>query len=144
MGIRIFRNFCPFDPVNNRTQNDSPDIRGKQFMSRKSIYLALSGLLMFVLLLTGLQTVPRSTYAAQPTATSDSDFPVAVETTGVIQSISRDQIVLADGSTFKIDDKTKLPKTTLQPGMTVTVEAELDSEELVAASISIGDGSDSS
>src|SRR5260221_13747652 len=101
----------------------------KQFMSQKLIYLVLSGLLMLVLLLTGLQTAPRSTYAAEPSATPESDFPVSVETTGIIQSLSKDQIVLADGSAFKIDTKTKLPKTALQPGITVTVEAELDSEE---------------
>src|SRR5258708_27464757 len=113
-------------------------------MSRKPIFLALSSFLMFILLLTGLQTAPRATFAAEPSATPDSDFPVAVETTGIIQSISANQIVLADGSAFKIDANTKLPKTALQPGMTVTVAAELDSEELVASSIRIGDGSDTS
>src|SRR5260370_5487099 len=113
-------------------------------MSRKPIFLALSSFLMFILLLTGLQTAPRATFAAEPSATPDSDFPVAVETTGIIQSISTNQIVLADGSAFKIDATTKLPKTALQPGMTVTVAAELDSEELVASSIRIGDGSDTS
>src|SRR5258708_11929743 len=60
------------------------------------------------------------------------DFPVTIEVGGVVQSISADQLVLADGTTIKLNPGSKLASAA-QPGQTVTLNATFVNDHLVEA-----------
>jgi len=105
-------------------------------MSRKPALIAITTLLAVMMILMNLQTTPSR--AASPTATPDADISVTVEFTGTIQSLTSDSLTLSDGNTFKITPHTKLPGNTLTVGMTITVSAEVDDEDFVADSITVG------
>src|SRR5258708_1393863 len=105
-------------------------------MSRKSALITITALLAIMMIMMNLQTIPSQ--AAGPSATPGSDIAVTVEFTGTIQSLTTDELTLSDGSSFKITPATKVPGTALTLGMTVTVSAEVDDEDFVADSITIG------
>ncbi len=105
---------------------------------RKVTLIIISALLVVALFGLSAQTAPTRA-EGQPS----SDFPVAVEITGVIQTITVSQISLTDGTVFKINKQTKGLSSDLTAGVTITVTAQLDDEDLVAMSIVLGEASDS-
>src|SRR5213595_3154051 len=108
-------------------------------MSRRTILAALSVILVVVLMLGGM--APTPTQAAKPSSTP-TEVPVTMDVTGVIQAITGTQITLTDGTVVKLTHDTTGP--TVQVGQTVTITAELDGEDLVAVSITLGSGDDTS
>jgi hypothetical protein len=106
-------------------------------MSRKSTFTILTALLLFVLALSGLQSQPIR-------AQGDSDFPVLMEITGTIQALSAKQLTLTDGSIIQITKDTQMPSAKLKAGVDVVIEAEFDTDEFIAHSITIDDGSEES
>src|SRR5260221_9603816 len=104
----------------------------------KTIPVFLSVILL--LLFMGMSSLYNPALA-QGGDTSKNDFSVSVDITGVIQSITNTTLTLEDGSTIAINNDTKGVSSDLQPGVTVTVTAELGDEIPVALSIAIGTGS---
>src|SRR3954447_14696906 len=107
-------------------------------MSRRSVFLTITLLLITVLMLGGVATVP--TLAAGPSKTPTSELPVLVDITGTIQSITSSQLTLTDGTVIKLTGQVKTSD--LQVGQTVTISAELRGEDLVATAINAGTGDD--
>jgi hypothetical protein len=77
-----------------------------------------------------------------PVKAQDDAFPVTVELTGVIQSMTSTQLVLADNTPIKIVPATDLASG-LSAGAKVVVVAEFDDEQYVAQSVQIAVGSSS-
>jgi hypothetical protein len=98
-------------------------------MSRKTPLVLISLFLVLTLLVSGISMTPASA--------QDDDFPVSVELSGVIQSISSTQLVFTNGTTVKINRGTKDIAPGLKSGMAVTVVAEMDDEQFVAKSIQV-------
>src|SRR5260221_1730202 len=104
-------------------------------MSRKSTITVLITLLLFVLAVTGLQERPIR-------AEGKPDFPVLMEITGTIQSLSAKQLTLTDGSVIKITKDTQTTPAQLKEGMAVVIQAEFDMDEFVAHTITLANASD--
>ncbi len=99
---------------------------------RKGIVIVISALLAITLLGSSLQTT--SVNAQGP----NNDFPVSVELTGVIKTITATALTLTDDTSVKINAHTSGVSADLKPGVTVTITAELDDEDFVATSIVLG------
>src|SRR6266568_5228146 len=110
-------------------------------MMRKSTYLLLSLALVVVLLMGGLQSAP--TLAAGPTKAPTPDFPISLELDGIIQTLTTTQLLLSDGTSFKVVESTKVDAN-LQTGAQVTVVAEFDTDEFIAKSITASSAADTS
>ncbi|MCC7447350.1 MAG: hypothetical protein IT324_08045 [Anaerolineae bacterium] len=99
-------------------------------MLRKGLLIVLVTVLIGVLAIGGLATTPA--HAQNPTG----DFPLTVEMTGVIQSMTPNQIVLTDGTPIFLSPSSIIPAT-LQIGQTIIVSAQIENNQLIANIISI-------
>jgi len=99
-------------------------------MLRKGLLIVLATVLIGILAIGGLATTPVR--AQNPTG----DFPLTVEMTGVIQSMTSNQIVLTDGTPIFLSPSSIIPAT-LQVGQTIIVSAQIENNQLIANIISI-------
>ncbi len=90
-------------------------------------------------MLGGLSDKPSQ--AAGPSGTPTDDSSVSIEVTGTIQSITKGDLTLSDGTVIQITSQTVSP--VLVVGQTITATVEMDGENLVAVSVVIGTPTDS-
>lgn len=107
-------------------------------MTRKPLLWLLSISLVIVLMLSGL---PTKIHAQDSNPETPSDFPVSIELTGTVATVTADSFTLDDGTVVKLNQHTTGTEN-LKVGTAVVVTAELDDENLVAQSITVGDGTD--
>ncbi len=110
-------------------------------MSRKSTFTVLTALLLFVLAVPGLQERPVRA-EGDSTPAPGSDLPVYMEITGTIQALNARQLTLTDGSVIQITKDTQITPPKLKVGMAVVIEAEFDTDEFVAHTITLADAAE--
>src|SRR5258707_9380847 len=104
-------------------------------MLRKISLLSIL-LLIFTMVALGGQAAPS--YAAAPTAEATDDFSVTMQLTGAIAAFSKQGLSLSNGTSVTINSQTSGPISALKIGQTVTIIAEVNDDELVAKSITLG------
>ncbi len=116
-------------------------------MSRKYALVSIAALIVLSLVALSLQSSPASAQGeatATATATATDDFPVWMEVTGTIQSITQQSnsvyiLLLDDGTSLLVNPATDLGGSTLTVGQTVDIMASMDEEDdtLVAKTVSV-------
>jgi hypothetical protein len=109
-------------------------------MSRKN--KVLFSVILLIIMSFGLifQSIPSHAQAAS--SSTPEDFPVGVKLTGTITALTSKSISLDDGSTVTVNKATEGLDADIKVGVLVTISAEVDDEELVAKSISLGQPTD--
>jgi hypothetical protein len=96
-----------------------------------------------IVLMIGLIS-PVMPSSAQGSAPTDADeLPVSVTLSGKITSLTKSALTLDDDSVVTINKHTDGLTSAIKVGVTVTVEAEVDNDEFVAKTITLGASDDS-
>jgi hypothetical protein len=138
--IAVRRNFPAFPAVGKPIKH-SGEVASLRSLTenvpmRKTTLIIISALLTLAGVGTGMQSNPAN---AQGGSTPPNEFPVSVQVTGVIQSITATELTLTDGSVIQINSTTQGLSPALRRGVTVTVVAAVEGDVLVALSIAAGD-----
>src|SRR5664279_4535212 len=106
-------------------------------MSTKFKYLIVTTVIAVTIILASVQLTPTRVLADGGTSTPDTDFPIIVNVTGTIQSLTDTGLVLADGTVIQIEPSTFTP-IPLAVGEMVSITAQLQDNTLLARVIVAG------